>query len=54
MSSQTPEWTNKIAAWRNSGLSVAAWCREKLANLDVWHREKSMHLTSVFSVVANL
>ncbi len=28
MSSQTPAWTNKIAAWRSSGLSVAAWCRE--------------------------
>lgn len=22
------EWTVKIADWRNSGLSIAAWCRE--------------------------
>lgn len=25
---QTSEWTTKIAAWRRSGLSIAAWCRE--------------------------
>ena len=28
MSAPTPEWTDKIAAWRHSGLSIAAWCRE--------------------------
>ena len=28
MSLHTPEWTGKIAAWRSSGLSIAAWCRE--------------------------
>jgi hypothetical protein len=28
MSAPTPEWTDKITAWRHSGLSIAAWCRE--------------------------
>ena len=28
MSAPTPEWIDKIAAWRHSGLSIAAWCRE--------------------------
>ncbi len=29
------EWRNKIAAWRDSGLSIAAWCRE---NAEGYHR----------------
>ncbi len=29
------EWKNKIAAWRNSDLSIAAWCRE---NAEGYHR----------------
>ena len=29
------EWKNKIAAWRHSGLSIAAWCRE---NAEGYHR----------------
>jgi hypothetical protein len=24
----TQEWSAKIAAWRRSGMSIAAWCRE--------------------------
>jgi hypothetical protein len=27
MSSPISEWTAKISAWQQSGLSVAAWCR---------------------------
>ncbi len=29
------EWRNKIVAWRDSGLSIAAWCRE---NAEGYHR----------------
>ena len=29
------EWTEKLAAWRESGLSIAAWCRE---NNEGYHR----------------
>jgi len=29
------EWATKITAWRNSGLSIAAWCRE---NAEGYHR----------------
>lgn len=29
------EWSGKIAAWRESGLSVAAWCRDHTEN---YHR----------------
>ncbi len=29
------EWSGKIAAWRDSGLSIAAWCREHTEN---YHR----------------
>jgi hypothetical protein len=28
MSVLSPEWTAKVADWRRSGLSIAAWCRE--------------------------
>lgn len=28
MTEQQQYWTDKIAAWRNSGLSIAAWCRQ--------------------------
>jgi hypothetical protein len=35
MSSPFEEWTDKIAAWRRSGLSIAAWCRE---NAEGYHR----------------
>jgi hypothetical protein len=28
MSTLTQEWTEKLAAWRSSGLSIAAWCRQ--------------------------
>ena len=27
MSSSIPEWSAKISAWRQSGLTIAAWCR---------------------------
>jgi hypothetical protein len=27
MSTLTQEWTEKLAAWRSSGLSIAAWGR---------------------------
>ena len=30
MSPFHPEWTEKLANWRSSGLSIAAWCREIL------------------------
>ena len=29
------EWSGKISAWRESGLSVAAWCRD---NAEGYHR----------------
>jgi len=29
------EWSEKISAWRASGLSVAAWCRDHVIN---YHR----------------
>ncbi len=29
------EWSGKISAWRESGLSVAAWCRDNAEN---YHR----------------
>ncbi len=29
------EWSAKISAWRESGLSVAAWCRD---NAEGYHR----------------
>ncbi|MFA7059400.1 MAG: hypothetical protein WC156_01125 [Pedobacter sp.] len=29
------EWATKITAWRNSGLSIAAWRRE---NVEGYHR----------------
>jgi len=28
MSSLKQQWTEKISAWRDSGLSIAAWCRQ--------------------------
>jgi hypothetical protein len=28
MTEQQQYWTDQIAAWRESGLSIAAWCRE--------------------------
>jgi len=28
MTEQQQSWADKIAAWRASGLSIAAWCRE--------------------------
>jgi hypothetical protein len=28
MSAPTTEWTDKIATWRHSGLTIAAWCRK--------------------------
>lgn len=31
----TQEWSAKIAAWRHSGLNLAAWCRENSEN---YHR----------------
>jgi len=35
MSTLTQEWTEKLAAWRSSGLSIAAWCRQ---NAEGYHR----------------
>ncbi len=35
MSSLVQEWTEKVAAWRSSGLSIAAWCRQ---NAEGYHR----------------
>ncbi len=29
------EWSGKISAWRESGLSIAAWCRD---NAEEYHR----------------
>ena len=28
MSELREQWTDKISSWRESGLSMAAWCRE--------------------------
>jgi len=35
MSAVTSEWTTKITAWRHSGQSISAWCRENAEN---YHR----------------
>ena len=35
MSALTQEWTEKLADWSNSGLSIAAWCRQ---NDEGYHR----------------
>lgn len=35
MPSLKQQWSEKIAAWRESGLSVAAWCRQ---NNEGYHR----------------
>jgi hypothetical protein len=35
MSTLTQEWTEKLADWRGSGLSIAAWCRH---NAEGYHR----------------
>lgn len=35
MSVLSQEWTEKLEAWRNSGLSIAAWCRQ---NDEGYHR----------------
>jgi hypothetical protein len=35
MSTLTQEWTKKLADWRSSGLSIAAWCRR---NAEGYHR----------------
>lgn len=35
MSTLSQEWTEKLAAWRSSGLSIAAWCRQ---NAEGYHR----------------
>jgi hypothetical protein len=35
------EWADKLSAWRNSGLSMAAWCRAHDESYDrfvYWHR----------------
>ena len=39
------EWSEKIAAWRDSGLSIAAWCREHTENYHrflYWQKRLSM------------
>ena len=35
MPSLKQQWVEKIAAWRESGLSIAAWCRQ---NNEGYHR----------------
>ncbi|MDT8422087.1 MAG: hypothetical protein RQ754_16790 [Desulfuromonadales bacterium] len=35
MSVPTQQWSEKLAAWRSSGLSIAAWCRQ---NAEGYHR----------------
>ncbi len=35
MSSVAQQWSEKLSAWRDSGLSAAAWCRESSEN---YHR----------------
>ena len=35
MTALSQEWTEKLAAWRSSGLSIAAWCRR---NDEGYHR----------------
>lgn len=35
MSALMQEWTEKLADWSNSGLSIAAWCRQ---NDEGYHR----------------
>jgi hypothetical protein len=41
MSSPTSVWDTKISAWQQSGLSVAAWCRnnsEKYYSFLYWRK----------------
>jgi hypothetical protein len=35
MSDRVQQWTEKLADWRGSGLSIAAWCRQ---NGEGYHR----------------
>jgi hypothetical protein len=35
MSVLAQEWSEKVSAWRSSGVSVAAWCRQ---NAEGYHR----------------
>jgi hypothetical protein len=35
VSTVAQDWSTKIAAWRNSGLSLPVWCRE---NAESYHR----------------
>jgi len=35
MPTQKEQWTEKLTAWRESGLSIAAWCRQ---NDEGYHR----------------
>ena len=39
------EWSEQIATWSNSGLSIAAWCREHATNYHrflYWRKRLSM------------
>ncbi|MBD1401859.1 IS66 family insertion sequence element accessory protein TnpA [Pelovirga terrestris] len=42
MTEQQQYWTDKITAWRQSGLSIAAWCRqhdESYCRFLYWRRQ---------------
>lgn len=44
MSAVTQKWSAKITAWRHSGLSLAAWCRENSESYQralYWRRQLS-------------
>lgn len=32
------EWTDKITAWRESGQSIAAWCRQNYYRFIYWRK----------------
>ena len=44
MQAKREQWVERLAAWRSSGQSQAAWCREhgvSLASLGDWRRKLS-------------
>ncbi len=44
MTSKQAQWAGRVAQWRSSGLSQAAWCREaglSLSSFGYWQRKLS-------------
>lgn len=58
MQTKREQWASRLAAWRSSGLSQSAWCREhgvSLASLCYWRRklggdERAAAVTAVLPI----